>query len=141
MSSQISKGILDKNPIILSVPDCSSFASHALHGSVPDCSSFAIRALHGSIEVAWFDSVAVSDFDYDDHYQSVPDDIVVRGGRLSSSRKKQSQKMRNDGLKRKVSSWISKGSLDKKPITPGVPDCFSFANRALHGSIEEAWFD
>ncbi|KAF7809211.1 DUF1336 domain-containing protein [Senna tora] len=65
----------------------------------------------------------------------------VGGGRLSSSKKKQSRKRRRDGLRRKVLSRPSKGSLDKKPDTPGVADCSSLANPAFHGSIEEAWFD
>ncbi|KAF7807983.1 uncharacterized protein G2W53_040144 [Senna tora] len=40
-----------------------------------------------------------------------------------------------------MSSWISKGSFDKKPFTPSVPDCFCFANPTFNGSIVEAWFD
>ncbi|KAF7835363.1 uncharacterized protein G2W53_010222 [Senna tora] len=54
-------------------------------------------------------------------------------GRLSSSKKKQSRKKRTDGLRRRVSSHISKGSLDKKSIMTGVSDCSSIANLAIHG--------
>ncbi|KAF7822101.1 uncharacterized protein G2W53_027556 [Senna tora] len=54
---------------------------------------------------------------------------------------KQSRTRKRDGLKRRVSSRISKGSLNKKLITPGIPDCSSFANLAFHKSIEEARFD
>ncbi|KAF7835317.1 uncharacterized protein G2W53_010176 [Senna tora] len=56
----------------------------------------------------------------------------VGGWRLSSSRKKQSPKKRIYGLKRRVSSRISKGSLDKKPVTSGVPNCSFFAYHAFH---------
>ncbi|KAF7835357.1 hypothetical protein G2W53_010216 [Senna tora] len=55
------------------------------------------------------------------------------GGRLSSSRKNQSRKKRTDGLKRIVSSQISKGSFDKELITLDVPDCSAIANHAIHG--------
>lgn len=57
----------------------------------------------------------------------------VGGGRLSSSRKKQSRKRRRDGLRRRVSSRLSKGSLDN-PDTPGFPDR-SFANPTVQGSF------
>ncbi|KAF7835346.1 plant/F14N23-31 protein [Senna tora] len=60
---------------------------------------------------------------------------------LSSSWKKQSHKRKIDGLRRRVSFQTSKGSLDKKTITPGVPDCYSFANPTFHRGIEETWFD
>ncbi|KAF7807974.1 hypothetical protein G2W53_040135 [Senna tora] len=51
----------------------------------------------------------------------------VRGERLSSSRKKQSRKLRRGGLRRRVYSRKSMGSLDMKPITLGVPVCSSIA--------------
>ncbi|KAF7835356.1 uncharacterized protein G2W53_010215 [Senna tora] len=62
----------------------------------------------------------------------------VGRGRLSSSKKKQSCKRRTDGLRRRLSSRISKGSFDKKL---GVPDCSSFTNPAFPEIIEDAWFD
>ncbi|KAF7835326.1 plant/F14N23-31 protein [Senna tora] len=61
--------------------------------------------------------------------------------RLSSSMKKKSRKRKTYGLKRRVSSQMSKGSWDKKTVTPSVLDCSSFANPAFHRSIDEAWFD
>ncbi|XP_028754339.1 uncharacterized protein LOC114713834 [Neltuma alba] len=61
------------------------------------------------------------------------------GGRLSSSKKK-TRKRRRDGFRRRVSSRLAKGSLDK-PDVPGLPDHRSFANPTLQGSTEEAWFD
>ncbi|KAF7835297.1 uncharacterized protein G2W53_010156 [Senna tora] len=63
----------------------------------------------------------------------------VGGGRLRSSKKKQSRKRRTKGLKRTWLSRISKGSLDKKHVTLG--DCSSIANPAIHESIKETWFD
>ncbi|XP_027360906.1 uncharacterized protein LOC113869019 [Abrus precatorius] len=60
------------------------------------------------------------------------------GGRLSSSKRK-TRKRRRGGLRRRVSSRLSKESLDKGDVT-GLPDR-SFANSAFQGSIEEAWFD
>ncbi|KAF7835311.1 plant/F14N23-31 protein [Senna tora] len=118
-------------------------------------------AFHKSIEEAWFDSVVIFDYDCDDDFYSVPNDVLslngIEGGkRLSSSTKKQSCKGRIDGYRRKVSCRISKGSLDRKPVILGVPDCSSFTNLTFHrsvpnfssfatptfhGSFEEAWFD
>ncbi|KAK7367979.1 hypothetical protein VNO80_10000 [Phaseolus coccineus] len=62
------------------------------------------------------------------------------GGRLSSSKKK-TRKRRREGLRRRVTSRLCKGSLDKVDGA-GLPDC-SFANPTFQatGSIEEAWFD
>ncbi|BAT99338.1 uncharacterized protein HKW66_Vig0243690 [Vigna angularis] len=60
------------------------------------------------------------------------------GGRLSSSKKK-TRKRRREGLRRRVTSRLCKGSLDKVDVA-GLPDC-SFANPTFQGSIEEAWFD
>ncbi|KAF7835353.1 uncharacterized protein G2W53_010212 [Senna tora] len=54
------------------------------------------------------------------------------GWRLSSSKKNQSRKKRTDGLRRRVSSWISKGSFDKELVTLDVLDCSSIANPAIH---------
>ncbi|KAF7807990.1 uncharacterized protein G2W53_040151 [Senna tora] len=85
----------------------------------PDCSSFAKPSFHRSIEGHG----------------------CVGGKRLSSSKEKQSHKRRRDGLKRKVSSRISLGLLNKKPITQGVTNCSTFTNPAFHGSIEEECFD
>ncbi|KAF7835368.1 uncharacterized protein G2W53_010227 [Senna tora] len=65
----------------------------------------------------------------------------VGRGRLSSSKKKQSRKRIIDGLRRRLPSWISKGSFDKKPVKQGVPHCSSFANPALQEIIGDAWFD
>ncbi|KAF7835367.1 plant/F14N23-31 protein [Senna tora] len=56
-------------------------------------------------------------------------------------RKNQSRKKRTDGLRRRVSSRISKGSFDKEPVTLDVLDCSSITNPAIHGGIESAWFD
>ncbi|KAF7807971.1 uncharacterized protein G2W53_040132 [Senna tora] len=55
----------------------------------------------------------------------------VEGWRLSFSKKKLSRKRRRGGLKTLVDSRISKGSLDKKLITPGIPNCSSFTNLAF----------
>ncbi|KAF7835351.1 uncharacterized protein G2W53_010210 [Senna tora] len=55
------------------------------------------------------------------------------GWRLSSSRKNQSRKKTTDGLRRRVSSRIFKGSFDKELVTLDVPDCSSIANPAIHG--------
>ncbi|KAI4314243.1 hypothetical protein L6164_027172 [Bauhinia variegata] len=60
------------------------------------------------------------------------------GGRLSSSKKK-TQKRRRYGLGRRVSSRLSKGSLEKADM-PGLPDR-SFNPAFQGGSVEEAWFD
>ncbi|KAF7835354.1 uncharacterized protein G2W53_010213 [Senna tora] len=57
----------------------------------------------------------------------------VRRGRLSSSKKKQSRK-------RRLSSRISKGSFDKKPIKPGLSDCSSFANFPIKDANNENSF-
>ncbi|KAF7835369.1 uncharacterized protein G2W53_010228 [Senna tora] len=46
-------------------------------------------------------------------------------------KKKQIRKRRTYGLRRRLSSRISMGSLDKKLVKPGVPDCSSFANPAF----------
>ena len=42
--------------------------------------SFTNPIFQGSIEEVWFDSVAVLDSDYDDDYQSVPDDFASLNG-------------------------------------------------------------
>ncbi|RDX78414.1 hypothetical protein CR513_41310 [Mucuna pruriens] len=60
------------------------------------------------------------------------------GGRLSSSKKK-TRKRRREGLRRRVTSRLYKGSLEKVDVA-GLPDC-SFANPTFQGSVEEAWFD
>ncbi|KAK7309549.1 hypothetical protein RJT34_06361 [Clitoria ternatea] len=60
------------------------------------------------------------------------------GGRLSSSKRK-NRKRRREELKRRVSSRLSKESLDKIDVA-GFPD-HSFVNPTFQGSIEEAWFD
>ncbi|KAI4328343.1 hypothetical protein L6164_020702 [Bauhinia variegata] len=59
------------------------------------------------------------------------------GGRLSSSKKK--TRKRRDGIRRRVSSRLCKGSSDKADM-PGLPDR-SFNPTFQGGSIEEAWFD
>ncbi|KAF7835355.1 uncharacterized protein G2W53_010214 [Senna tora] len=117
MSSRISKGSFDKVPVTLDVPDCSSIANPAIHvGERYNnlCYKCAIVSMaQGS----------------------------VGRGRLSSSKKKHSRERRTDGLKRRLSSRISKGSFDKKPIKLGVLDCSSFANPAFLEVIEDVWFD
>ncbi|XP_061366110.1 uncharacterized protein LOC133309360 [Gastrolobium bilobum] len=60
------------------------------------------------------------------------------GGRLSSSKVK-TRKRKNDGLRRRVSSRLAKGSLDKVDVAV-LPDR-SFAKPTFQGSTEEAWFD
>ncbi|KAF7835291.1 Retrovirus-related Pol polyprotein from transposon TNT 1-94 [Senna tora] len=80
VSSQISKGSLDKKSIMTGVPDCSSIANLAIHGGVPDCNPFPNPAFHGSIEEAWLDSVAVFDCECDDDYQRVADVVVSLNG-------------------------------------------------------------
>ncbi|XP_061365223.1 uncharacterized protein LOC133308598 [Gastrolobium bilobum] len=60
------------------------------------------------------------------------------GGRLSFSKKK-FRKRKRYGLRRRVYSRFSKGSLDKVDML-GLPDS-SFVNPIIQGTIEEAWFD
>ncbi|KAJ1423560.1 Protein ENHANCED DISEASE RESISTANCE 2, C-terminal [Sesbania bispinosa] len=60
------------------------------------------------------------------------------GGRLSSSKRK-NRKRRRDGFRRRVSSRLSKRSLDKVDVAR-FPD-HSYANPTFQGNIEEAWFD
>ncbi|KAF7822102.1 plant/F14N23-31 protein [Senna tora] len=44
-------------------------------------------------------------------------------------------------IRRSLSSRIFKGSLDKNPITPSVPNFSTFADPAFYRSIEEARFN
>ncbi|KAF7835352.1 uncharacterized protein G2W53_010211 [Senna tora] len=53
-------------------------------------------------------------------------------------KKKQSRKRRTYGLRRRMSSRISKGSFDKKHVKLRVPDCSSFANPAFLEIIADA---
>jgi len=53
------------------------------------------------------------------------------GGRLSSSKKKTRKRGRREGLRRRVTSRLCKGSLDKVDVA-GLPDC-SFANPTFQG--------
>ncbi|KAF7835331.1 uncharacterized protein G2W53_010190 [Senna tora] len=85
---------------------------------VPDCSSIANPAIHESSKEAWFDSVAEVEL-------------------LQEEAKLQKENRWSD-LRRRVLSRISKGSLDKKCLTPGVPDCSYIANGLIY---EDAWFD
>ncbi|KAF7835339.1 uncharacterized protein G2W53_010198 [Senna tora] len=80
VSSQISKGSLDKKSIMTGVPDCSSIANLAIHGGISDCNPFLNPAFHGSIEETWLDSVAVFDCECDDDYQRVTDVVVSLNG-------------------------------------------------------------
>uniref|UniRef100_A0A2N9EBX7 Protein ENHANCED DISEASE RESISTANCE 2 C-terminal domain-containing protein n=1 Tax=Fagus sylvatica TaxID=28930 RepID=A0A2N9EBX7_FAGSY len=57
------------------------------------------------------------------------------GGRL----KKKNRKRRRGGLKQRVSSRLSDGSLDKGD-RPGPSDR-SYTNPTFQGSVEESWFD
>ncbi|KAF7835293.1 uncharacterized protein G2W53_010152 [Senna tora] len=92
--SHISRGLLDKKYVAPGVPNCTSISN---------------TAIHGCIKEAW----------------------------LSSSRKNQSRKKRTDGLRRRVSSRISKGSFQNELLTLDVPDCSSIANPAIHGVWDE----
>ncbi|XP_027348145.1 uncharacterized protein LOC113859620 [Abrus precatorius] len=58
-------------------------------------------------------------------------------GKLSFSKKKKGK--RRNGHRRRVSSQLSNGSLDKVDTT-GLSEC-CFANPTFQGTIEEAWFD
>ncbi|XP_019420481.1 PREDICTED: uncharacterized protein LOC109330674 [Lupinus angustifolius] len=72
VSSKLSKESLDKVHV----------------AGLPD-RSFANPTFQGSIEESWFDSFAVFDSDFDDDYQSVPEDVAshngTEGGSISSS--------------------------------------------------------
>ncbi|CAL0311952.1 unnamed protein product [Lupinus luteus] len=62
------------------------------------------------------------------------------GGRSSSNSKRKTRKRRSNGLRRRVPSKLSKGSLDKVDV-PALPDG-SFVNPTFQaGSTEESWFD
>ncbi|CAL0314021.1 unnamed protein product [Lupinus luteus] len=62
------------------------------------------------------------------------------GGRFSSTSRRQTRKRRIGGLRRRMSSRLSKGSLDKVDV-PGLSDRSSVSPNFQAGNIEESWFD
>ncbi|KAF7807977.1 hypothetical protein G2W53_040138 [Senna tora] len=162
VSSWISKGSLDKKTIMPGVLDCSSFFKPAFHGSIEEAWFDSIAVFDSDFNNNYqsvSDDVRCKDDSCKPSISSSSSRIGERydnswyghvcvnasGGvgreRLNSSKKKQSHKRKRDGVKRRESSRISEGSLDKKPITPGVTNCSTFANPTFHESIEEGWFE
>ncbi|KAF7835299.1 hypothetical protein G2W53_010158 [Senna tora] len=112
--SRISKGSLDKNHVTLGVPDCSSIANPAIHKS----------ERYNNVRF-WRMCINASN-------------VYAREVELLQEEAKSQRENRWSDLRRRVLSWISKGSLDKKCLTPGVPDCSYIANGLIY---EDAWFD
>ncbi|KAE9607121.1 putative protein ENHANCED DISEASE RESISTANCE 2 [Lupinus albus] len=86
----------------------------------------------GSIEESWFDSFAVFDSDFDDDYQSVPEDVVslngTEGGSISSSPSSsvanhRSSNVQHSGVDVNDSQFSSKTLLQRPIAGSQVPFC------------------
>ncbi|KAF1861482.1 hypothetical protein Lal_00025823 [Lupinus albus] len=135
VSSKLSKGSLDKVHVP-GLPD-RSFANPTFQvgvwilGSAGGGVDFLVYNA-GSIEESWFDSFAVFDSDFDDDYQSVPEDVVslngTEGGSISSSPSSsvanhRSSNVQHSGVDVNDSQFSSKTLLQRPIAGSQVPFC------------------